>query len=234
MKFNIVCSILISFIILCKPSLADDNNSAITEARCAIKDGCRLSNIATEAYKSREYELAFQLFNSSCSQGDSRGCFGVGLMLDEGKGVKQDTKAAKTFYSDSCYNGFATGCFYLGASLRNGKGGDKNLVSSHQYFLKACRDNLAKACFNVAINYYDGLGVSADKAKALHFNEKSCELSEPRACYNLAYMLETPQQDNKTDPQRIKELYQYSCDQGVQEGCENVQALSSASSAARD
>ena len=169
MKFNILSVIVIAVLVLCKPSHAAQSSYESSAELCHAQDGCRISDIATDAYHEHKYKSAYKLFKESCSSGDARGCFGVGLMLDEGKGIDEDPKFARSYFSMSCENGYYTGCFYLGASLRNGRGGKKDLDASHLNFLKACEDNQARACFNVALNYYDGLGVVKNRQKALYY-----------------------------------------------------------------
>jgi rhomboid protease GluP len=59
---------------------------------------------------------AFTLLSATCDAGSLRGCVDVGVMLDDGKYVMRDHRAAIALFADGCEAGMPRACTYLGAA----------------------------------------------------------------------------------------------------------------------
>ena len=63
-----------------------------------------------EAYNNNDFKSATTLFKKACDAGDAKGCHNLGVLYDDGRGVKQDYFKASTFYKKACDGGDADGC----------------------------------------------------------------------------------------------------------------------------
>ena len=48
----------------------------------------------------------------ACDGGNIDGCYNLGILYEEGKGVRQSSSKAKGFYGKACDGGDANGCAY--------------------------------------------------------------------------------------------------------------------------
>lgn len=55
-----------------------------------------------KAFKSGDYKKAFDFYKKSCDGRNAFGCFNLGLIYDNGQGVKKDKYRAKQFYGKAC------------------------------------------------------------------------------------------------------------------------------------
>ncbi len=66
------------------------------------------------------------------------GCGLLGSLYEEGQGVNQDFKQAKSYYEKSCNLDNNFGCFALGGIYRDGLGVRQDFTTAKQYYGKAC------------------------------------------------------------------------------------------------
>ena len=59
------------------------------------QSGEELKQQAFRAYKSGDYQTAFNLNEKACKAGDADGCNNLGVLYAQGQGVKQDYSKAK-------------------------------------------------------------------------------------------------------------------------------------------
>ena len=83
-----------------------------------------------------------------CDGGDRNGCFDLGVIYDNGQGLKQNYFKAAEFYQKSCKRGDARGCFNLGASYENGKGIYQSDEKALKFYGKACDLEDSLGCKN--------------------------------------------------------------------------------------
>ena len=63
-----------------------------------------------EAYDKGDYQKAAQLYQKACDSGEAGGCFGLGLLYQNGQGVRQNFSTAKQYYGKACDLGIQKGC----------------------------------------------------------------------------------------------------------------------------
>ena len=63
-----------------------------------------------EAYKKGDYQKAVQLLQKACDSREAVGCFGLGLLYQNGQGVRQNFSTAKQYYGKACDLGIQKGC----------------------------------------------------------------------------------------------------------------------------
>src|SRR3954466_8588461 len=74
------------------------------------------------AFQSADYAKALTLWQPLAAQGSARAQYGVGLMYDLGKGVRQDYTQAARWYRLAAEQGYAFGQFGLGGLYFGGNG----------------------------------------------------------------------------------------------------------------
>lgn len=79
------------------------------------------------------------------------GCFGLGLLYHDGKGIKQDYFKAVEFYKKACDGGQVIGCFNLGHMYRDGLGVKQNKKIAKELFGIVCDGQDANGCENYKI-----------------------------------------------------------------------------------
>ena len=73
-----------------------------------------LTELGKEAYDKSDYQKAAQLYQKACDEGNALGCYNLGVLYHNGKGVNQDYQKAAQFYQKACDGGGAKGCSSLG------------------------------------------------------------------------------------------------------------------------
>jgi hypothetical protein len=122
---------------------------------------------------------------SACNAGIAEGCYYLGFILANGRGVSQDTPQAVAFYRKACDGGNAPACNNLGIMYKYGQGVSPNNAQAVELYRKACDGGNAPACSNLGRMYQDGKGVSPDNAQALELYRKACDGGAALGCTNL-------------------------------------------------
>lgn len=63
-----------------------------------------------KAYNSKDYESAFKIIDELAKSGDTKTQIALGVMYDNGNGVKQNKKLAKEWCGKACDGGEQLGC----------------------------------------------------------------------------------------------------------------------------
>ena len=69
-----------------------------------------ITELGNEAYEKGDYQKAAQLYQKACDGGIAEGCFGLGVLYENGKGIRQNFSTAKQYYSKACDLGLQLGC----------------------------------------------------------------------------------------------------------------------------
>lgn len=89
------------------------------------------------AYRRGDYAAAAALFQQACNDGHATGCFNLGVLYDNGRGVAKDETRAAGLYQQACTGGDATGCTNLGVDYERGEGVAKNTARALQLYRRA-------------------------------------------------------------------------------------------------
>jgi len=108
-------------------------------------------NDGLKAYNAKDFKKAETLFSKFCDAGNASGCYNLGLMYDNGKGVKQNDFKAVKLYTKACNSGYINGCYNLGLMYFNGNGVRQSDSRAKELFGKACDGGDAFGCKNYAI-----------------------------------------------------------------------------------
>lgn len=108
-------------------------------------------------YLGEEYHNAFAYAKKGCETNVKReeahkavvsqlNCLVLGVLYEEGKGVRQDYAKAVEYYKKGCDLGYAISCERLGDLYMKGKGVTRNRSSAKRLFGKACDFGSQEAC----------------------------------------------------------------------------------------
>ena len=128
----------------------------------------------------------FQLNEKGCAQGSAKNCAYLGIMYENGLGIKKNNRKALQAYKKSCNNGDAEGCAYLGSMYEEGKSVKKDYRKAVQLYKIGC--NSGYGCSDLGRMYLHGYGgVGVDYLKASNLFKKSCKL-EGIGCEMYKYL----------------------------------------------
>lgn len=147
---------------------------------------------------------------SECDSDNFESCADLGLLYDEGKGVKKDYAKAMELYQKACDNGNALGCRKMGKLYEDGSGVKKDLNKAVESYEKACEGSSAE-CLNIGILYYYGTGVKQDYKKAFELFERSCTAGNPRGCRGLGRLYDKGL-GVEIDKNEALKYYEMACD----------------------
>ena len=98
------------------------------------------------AYKQSDYQTAFKLWLPLAEQGNEDAQFNLGVMYDDGRGVKQDGFEAVKWYRKAAEQGHAKAQFILGGLYLLGEGVQVNKSLAKEWLGKACDNGVQKGC----------------------------------------------------------------------------------------
>lgn len=129
-------------------------------------------------YEEKNYDYALQYFREADRLGHFKAARYLGLMYENGYGVKQNYKEAVKWYQKGMEAGDITSTYYLGHMYEDGLGIKQNYAKAMQYYAKSAeRGDIIAAPGMVAEArlYEKGLGVAKDtvKAQALYAQAKA-------------------------------------------------------------
>lgn len=81
-----------------------------------------------------------------CKNNNFESCIKLGLMYDNGVGVRQDKFKSVEFFTKACDGGDTSGCYILGMMYENGEGVRQDKSKALQLFGKACDMKLEDGC----------------------------------------------------------------------------------------
>lgn len=119
-----------------------------------------------KAYEKGDYVTAARLMKPLAEQGDASSQYYLGIMYDEGKGVRQNYVEAMKWYRMAAQQGDARAQFNLGLLYYKGHGVPKNYSEAAKWYMKAAKGNIAQAQVSLGMMHYRGEGVPKDNVLA--------------------------------------------------------------------
>jgi len=203
---------------------AESKVVAPVAVKAPVPIGAQLYDQGIAAYKSQNFPSAANFWQQACDQGEPKGCAGVGVIFENGKGVTKDFNRALDSYKRACDGNYASGCYSLGLMYGNGRGVPKDEKRALDFYKSACDGSYAAGCTNAGVQYENGQGVKTDVKGASEFYERGCNAGSTRGCINLGILYETGRGVPK-DKKRAADLYQHACSAGDNAGCQSLSDL---------
>ena len=97
-------------------------------------------------YSSENYTEAFKCFQKVAEQGNASAQFNLGVMYENGRGVKQDYFKAVEWYQKAAEQGNASAQSNLGYMYYDGEGVRQNYTKAKEYFGLACDNKDQDGC----------------------------------------------------------------------------------------
>ena len=137
---------------------------------------------AKKAFNNGQYDAVFERFSTFAKQGSTDAEYILGLMYDNGYGVKQNYHEAVKWYYKAAEDGNDSAQYNLGNMYIDGRGVRQDYAKAVKWYLLAAKQNSAAAQYNLAIRYYKGEGVRQNKATAKEWFGKSCDNGDQDGC----------------------------------------------------
>ena len=154
--------------------------------------------------------LAFAMYNTLCSAGDQRGCYGVASLYELGRGVERDLDTAQTLYQQACSTDYAPACSQMGTMLITIPD-LADPVAGLGFVKKGCDMGDPKGCVQLGALYLDGSAGKKDLTKAKAIFEETCAKKMGLGCYQLGLMYDRGEGVEK-DLGKALSLYEQGCD----------------------
>ena len=118
--------------------------------------------LGLKAFKSQDYDTAFEQFLSLAETGDIRAQTYIGMMYFNGLSVPKNLETAAGWYIKAAEEGHPHAQFYLGWMYDHGKGLEKNKELAFKWLETAAKQGHPRAQNNIGVMYYKGEGVKKD------------------------------------------------------------------------
>jgi hypothetical protein len=175
----------------------------------------------------RLFARSVEILQKACDEGSARACAQVGWLHERGLGTPKDTSLAMRSYEKSCQGDDAAGCYDL-ALLRGAARADDPAVPP--LLDRACGLGLPQACMEQCSRLVQG--EVTEPLQASSFCERACNQGLAIGCTYLGACYERGQ-GIPADREKAAVFYRRGCEGKDQAGCQNLDRLSRAGSAAR-
>jgi hypothetical protein len=109
---------------------------------------------------------AVDWFRRASNQGNDAAHFFLGLLYEEGRGVKQNYQLAVSYYSSAAEHGHALAQLNLGALYYTGQGVPRDYAQAEHWYHMAAEQKNSVAQVNLGDMYFEGHGVHQDEVEA--------------------------------------------------------------------
>lgn len=111
----------------------------------------------------------------AAGQGYAAAQYNLGLMYDQGRGVRQDDAQAVQWYRKAAEQGDAEAQFNLGVMHADGRGVRQDPVQAEQWYRKAAEQGYANAQYNLGAMYANGQRIRQNYKIAKEWFGKACD-----------------------------------------------------------
>ncbi len=160
------------FLVLAGPVLGD-------EGKDAVQNG-------DQAFKTRDYTAAFQLYQQAAREGNASAKNNLGYLYEHGLGAKQDYAQAVSYYRSAAESGNAAAQNNLGRLYAKGLGVAKDMRESFRRHSQAALRGDPEGEYWVGYDYALGRGVKRDLTKAAGWMKQSAQAGYAPAQAGLA------------------------------------------------
>ena len=148
--------------------------ASITEIKEIL--GSRTSNYSfdnKDIKNIRDYDTEYDLYQVMADDGVHFAQNILGLILEEGRGVKQDIEKSFRWYLCAAKSGLVKAQFNLGLCYKYGKGTPVDYDKALEYFSLAIEEFHNRSFYELADMYENALGIEIDKQKTYSYYKKA-------------------------------------------------------------
>lgn len=164
------------------------------------------------AYKNFDYVKAAKLCKISCESNTYESCSLLGLMYENGEGVKKDEKLAVELLLKACSGDNSNGCFHLGTYYER-----TNKKKATQYYQKSCDLGNTLSCKTLEELQKQALAIDSEENIGLQLK---CDDANASACYQLG---NRHRKSNR--PFEAANSYKKACNYNKKLGCSEYEDL---------
>jgi len=157
-----------------------------------------------QAFLDGEYARALEILEPLAEAGHSQAQVTLGIMYDNGNGVREDPEEAFRWYMMAAEQGFPIVQHQVAFKYLHGIGVEQNYQEAAKWWELSANAGLADSQFNLALMLYRGLGVDQDLDRARQLFTAAAEQGHGHAQYSLAVMYAFGQGVEKDYEQAIK------------------------------
>lgn len=168
-------------VLLCSNSLKLDFSKVIEDANVFYDD--KDKDLSSEYCK----EL-FSKLKLCAEQGDKECQNLLGVWLEEGIGVEQNSQLALEWFKKAAEQKYAAAFFNLGQTYLEGKVVERDVKKAFEYFMQGAEIDQADCQLELGYCYYQGNGVEQDYNRAIQWFKKAAKLGIGEAYFNLFIM----------------------------------------------
>lgn len=150
-----------------------------------------------------EFKEARAEFEPLVEEGYSPAQYQMGLIYQNGYGVRKDLNKAFELFSLAAAQRYPDAYFSLALMYSSGEGVEQDLKKAFSFTEKAANKDLASAQFNLGVMYYNGEGVNRDYLRASRWYQQAADQNYALAQFNLALMYS----EGKGVPKSVEKSY---------------------------
>ena len=201
---------------------------------------------ACDAGKTQACHVLGRTLDVECQHNSASGCFTLGTLLSDGKGIPRNPIGAGRSFKHACDMGFdsacaslvsmvktdgdgvllepcnrgeGASCFMLGSLYYAGQGVSRNLERSATLFQQSCTAGFTRGCGQLGESYLFGEGVPKDFARAGQILESACAAGYGPGCFNVGIMHRQGVAMPK-DEALAEARFRQGCNLGYRQACE--------------
>ncbi len=146
--------------------------------------------LARAVHATKDYKSARSAYEELAKEGYSAAQNNLGVMYENGEGVREDVAEAAKWFRLAAEHGHAGAQNSLGLLYQNGNGVAKDPAEALKLYRQAAALNNADAINNIGVMYDNGEGVAEDDEEAFKWYLKAAEMGNAPASTSVGYMLE--------------------------------------------
>ena len=159
------------------------------------------------------YAEAMRWFRTAADQGSASAQNNIGILYNNGQGVKQDYAEAMRWYQKAAEQGNVGAQVGIGILYDNGRGVKQDYAAAMRWYQKAAVQENAKAQILIGILYANGQGVKKDYAEAMRWYQKAAVQEDAFAQVMIGILYANGKGVRKDSAEAIR-WYQKAAEQG--------------------
>lgn len=188
-------------------------------ARGIAKSKELFSKVCNGNIRGCDYAKVKESFESACKSGDKTSCSNLGVMYQNGWGVKQDIPKGESLLYLACKAGDELGCDLLGEMEYTDDGYWLSKGHELQGYTECCENGVFDGCSRIGLYYRGGFqGIDKDEKKAKDYFQKACHEGNANGCFNLGTMY-LKGDVVKQDYNKSIQLYKNACENNEFHAC---------------
>lgn len=150
---------------------------------------CATSAVAQQGPSDAEAAEVLKNARPLADNGNANAQYNMGVLYDEGYGVKQDYAKARSWYEKAAAQNYAKAEHNLGIMYQEGHGVSQSSAKAAEWFRRAAEHGEPAAQNNLAVLYVRGQGVEQDLGEAAKWAAKAAEAGNSSAKNNLPQIM---------------------------------------------